>query len=649
MNRIATLLLLTACWLWPAEAQPVRNGQDVLWARDVAGASMTFDGALDEPAWQQAERIHVSVAEQTYFTPGGGWQYQENDAATDPADADVYFLRDGNTLWIGVDARDRSVGGTADFFVHDGIVMSIVDKNNPTENGFLVGDTWVRDNYGPHEWADEFFYTWINRPEWGIEDSVGMAPTFLGNESAGGMPNAGVWDGRTVVDGLANDDFNGNAEPTPDVGYTMEIWIDLDSLGYDMSAADGDAVGLTFGIYDLDYQWPIGAGAGDRARTRAWWQNPWGGDQPWGNGRIYGRADVTVSSGPAPELSEPDVRLAGVPGGATITVDGMMDEGIWAQLDPVMELQYKMSPEMIEMLPGYGSYYTGWFRPGGGDGAPTVIDPSIGTFKMFYQGSTVYIGLETNDAAISGQTDENRADGFRFMLRDLGADSVAARGSQFPGLEFMVVIDSTGAARPLQGSIDNPAITVGASPKAGSTPADPTDVDGGYYIEMAVDLAAMGYPLAEYNNQIWFSMNYFDGDDLEVVEDSYGTRTWFLGERAGNMQGARTYLDPELIVANEGGASLPTALTLAGNAPNPFRGETELRYALPATGAVTLRVYDVLGREVAVVDAGVQAAGPAAVRFDGRGLASGVYLYRVELEREGAAQASATGRMLLVK
>ncbi len=71
--------------------------------------------------------------------------------------------------------------------------------------------------------------------------------------------------------------------------------------------------------------------------------------------------------------------------------------------------------------------------------------------------------------------------------------------------------------------------------------------------------------------------------------------------------------------------------------PNPFAGATTLRFGLDAAAEVRLAVYDVLGREVAVLVEGRLEAGMHEARFDGQGLPSGVYAYR--LEGAGAVRA----------
>jgi len=75
---------------------------------------------------------------------------------------------------------------------------------------------------------------------------------------------------------------------------------------------------------------------------------------------------------------------------------------------------------------------------------------------------------------------------------------------------------------------------------------------------------------------------------------------------------------------------LPTDFALGQNYPNPFNPSTTISYAVPADTHVRIKVYDVLGREaLTLVDGPIQ-AGYHQVQCDGSGLASGVYLYRME-------------------
>jgi hypothetical protein len=97
-------------------------------------------------------------------------------------------------------------------------------------------------------------------------------------------------------------------------------------------------------------------------------------------------------------------------------------------------------------------------------------------------------------------------------------------------------------------------------------------------------------------------------------------------------------------VTSVGTAARPWNFSLSQNFPNPFNPSTEIRYSLSRSGLVTLKVYDLLGREVAVLADGPQAAGEHTVRFGSTGLASGIYVYR--LQAEGGALSR---RMILLR
>ena len=96
--------------------------------------------------------------------------------------------------------------------------------------------------------------------------------------------------------------------------------------------------------------------------------------------------------------------------------------------------------------------------------------------------------------------------------------------------------------------------------------------------------------------------------------------------------------------------SLPAAFELEGNFPNPFNPDTVIRFSLPQTEAVRLRVFDSMGRAVAGLVAGTLAAGHYQVFWDGRddlgrAVASGIYFYRL-VSSEGVVL---TRKMVLLK
>ena len=76
-------------------------------------------------------------------------------------------------------------------------------------------------------------------------------------------------------------------------------------------------------------------------------------------------------------------------------------------------------------------------------------------------------------------------------------------------------------------------------------------------------------------------------------------------------------------------AQVPVKENLYQNYPNPFNPSTTIRFELPERSKVVLAVYNTLGQLVATLVQGEQEAGSHEVKFDGRGLASGVYIYRL--------------------
>jgi len=91
-------------------------------------------------------------------------------------------------------------------------------------------------------------------------------------------------------------------------------------------------------------------------------------------------------------------------------------------------------------------------------------------------------------------------------------------------------------------------------------------------------------------------------------------------------------------------AQLPAAISLAQNYPNPFNPLTTIEYSLPEDGRVTLKVYDILGREVLTLLDEFANAGSYRVQFDAKSLASAVYFYRLQV-----AGFSMVKKMLLLR
>ncbi|MEO8447902.1 MAG: T9SS type A sorting domain-containing protein [bacterium] len=94
---------------------------------------------------------------------------------------------------------------------------------------------------------------------------------------------------------------------------------------------------------------------------------------------------------------------------------------------------------------------------------------------------------------------------------------------------------------------------------------------------------------------------------------------------------------------------IPTEFSLSQNFPNPFNPTTKIEYGLPVEGAVSMKIFDVTGREVMTLVNEIQTAGIHAVNFNGVNLASGMYFYRIEVQSVNDKKYEFTRRMVLIK
>lgn len=154
------------------------------------------------------------------------------------------------------------------------------------------------------------------------------------------------------------------------------------------------------------------------------------------------------------------------------------------------------------------------------------------------------------------------------------------------------------------------------------------------------------------NQRIWNSTDggrtfreealLIDGDDkliqLLATVEGRNARAFALTE-GGQLFTQLTDLESGKPVSSE-----PQILELSQNYPNPFNPITTIEYRVLEAGFVSLKVYDVLGREVATLVSGFQEPEAYRVDFNASRLASGVYFYRLQIGR-----ASATKKMIVVR
>jgi hypothetical protein len=109
-------------------------------------------------------------------------------------------------------------------------------------------------------------------------------------------------------------------------------------------------------------------------------------------------------------------------------------------------------------------------------------------------------------------------------------------------------------------------------------------------------------------------------------------RFWIGGSQEHGLGPGSCVIATEMdtTVANVSGSSsvMPLAFDLRVY-PNPFNSETQIEFSLSARKRISLKVYDLLGREVTTLQQGWAEAGTHTARFDAVNLPSGVYIYRL--------------------
>jgi hypothetical protein len=88
----------------------------------------------------------------------------------------------------------------------------------------------------------------------------------------------------------------------------------------------------------------------------------------------------------------------------------------------------------------------------------------------------------------------------------------------------------------------------------------------------------------------------------------------------------------------------PSKFALTQNYPNPFNPSTQIAFSITKEGPVSLKVYDILGREITTILNDNRKAGQYTERFDGRRVASGVYVYVLR-----SSEGQLTSKMILSK
>jgi hypothetical protein len=134
-------------------------------------------------------------------------------------------------------------------------------------------------------------------------------------------------------------------------------------------------------------------------------------------------------------------------------------------------------------------------------------------------------------------------------------------------------------------------------------------------------------------NRIRYEIKAVDSTNwASVYSDFVATTSQYLNR--GGDDGDGLVFNPET----------PKQFNLSQNYPNPFNPVTKINFALPKQGFVTLKIYDITGREIQTLVSEVKQAGYYSVDFNGSSLSSGVYFYKIQ-----SGDFISVKRMVLIK
>ena len=259
-----------------------------------------------------------------------------------------------------------------------------------------------------------------------------------------------------------------------------------------------------------------------------------------------------------------------------------------------------------------------------------------------------------NLVSFSGFTSSVSTDGmYYFITCDVASN---ATGS----IQAVLVNNSslTLSGGNLSGTIDNAALSTGESPLPVELSSFTANSLKGSVIlnwTTASEINNAGFDVERQSlssrKDTWTKIGFVEGNGTTNETKNYtfidrklktGKYNYRLVQRDYNNRGVEHFLSDVVTVG------VPKKYTISQNYPNPFNPNTKIDYELPYDGKVNIKLYDVIGREVATIVNEVHSAGYYTAEYNASSLASGIYFYRI-IAKGGESDFIMTKKMVLIK
>ena len=133
------------------------------------------------------------------------------------------------------------------------------------------------------------------------------------------------------------------------------------------------------------------------------------------------------------------------------------------------------------------------------------------------------------------------------------------------------------------------------------------------------------YSMSGSNNTRIYNLVWF----VEATDGLYTTQSSPPNKDPNNNPGFHLTFDTPVSAPS---VAIPARLVLGQNYPNPFNPSTSIAFSVPTNGRVSLRLYDLLGTQVATVLDEVREAGEYSINFNASALPSGTYMYKLQAD-----------------